>query len=55
MFFEIMECDATSYADENTPYCSSFRLDTLINKLELTTDSLFHWLINSYMKVECYY
>ena len=37
MFFEISECDIVGYADDNTPYTSSFSSGTVVKKLELST------------------
>ena len=33
-FYDITGCDITKYADDSTPYFSSFSLDKVINKLE---------------------
>ena len=41
IYIYITDCDITSYADDNTPYCSSFSLDKVINKLEACTNNLF--------------
>ena len=51
MFYDIDDCDIASYADDNTPYASSSNLDTLINKLEESSDNLFQWFRNNHMKV----
>ena len=50
MFYDINDCDIASYADDNTPYASSSNLDTLINKLEESTNNLFQWFRNNHMK-----
>ena len=50
MFYDIDDCDIVSYADDNTPYASSSNLDALINKLEESTNNLFQWFRNNYMK-----
>ena len=50
MFYDIDGCDIASYADDNAPYASSSNLDTLINKLEETTNNLFQWFKNNHMK-----
>ena len=50
MFFDIDICDIASYADNNTPYTSDFNLEEVIQKLELTTSSLFEWFKNNHMK-----
>ena len=51
MFYDIIDCDVASYADDNTPYCSSFSLDKVVNKLEAYINNLFKWFHESLMKV----
>ena len=41
MFYDINDCDIASYVDHNTPYASSYNLDTVINRLEESTNNLF--------------
>ena len=50
MFYDINDCDIASYADDNNPYASSSNLDAVINKLEESTNNLFQWFRNNYMK-----
>ena len=50
MFYDINDCDIARYTDDNTPYASSSNLDALINKLEESTNNLFQWFRNNYMK-----
>ena len=50
MFYDIDDCDIASNVDDNTPYASSSNLDALINKLEESTNNLFQWFRNNYMK-----
>ena len=50
MFYDNTDCDIASYADDNTPYCSSFSLDKVINKLEASTNNLFKWFHENHMK-----
>ena len=50
MFYDIVDCDIASYADDNAPYASSSNLDALINKLEESTNNLFQWFRNNYIK-----
>ena len=50
MFYDIDDCDIVSYADDNTPYASSSKLDALINKLEESPNNLFQWFRNNHMK-----
>ena len=51
MFYDNTDCDIASYADDNTPYCSSFSLDKVINKLETYTSNIFKWFHQNHMKV----
>ena len=41
MFYDINDCDVTSYASNNTPFANSSNLNAVINKLEKSTDNLF--------------
>ena len=50
MFYDNTDCDIASHADDNTPYCSSFSLDKVINKLEACTNNLFKWFHENHMK-----
>ena len=50
MFYDIHKCDIASYTDDNTQYTSNFNLEEVIQKLELTTNNLFEWFKNNYMK-----
>ena len=43
--YDNTDCDIVSYADDNMPYCSSFSLDKVINKLEACTDNVFNGFI----------
>ena len=49
-FYDNTDCDIVSYADDNTPYRSSFSLDKVINKLETCTNILFKWFHENHMK-----
>ena len=49
MFFDIVECDIASYADDNTPYSFDFNLDNVINNLE-KSNSLLNCLRENHMK-----
>ena len=42
IFFDIIECDIASYADDNTPYKFGFNLDNVISNLEKSTNSLLN-------------
>ena len=48
-FYDIDLYDIASYAD-NTPYTSDFKLEEVLQKLELTTSNLFEWFENNHMK-----
>ena len=50
MFYDIDHGDIDGYAHENTPSTSDFKLEEVIQKLELITNYLFEWLKNNYMK-----
>ena len=45
-----MECEITSYADDNTPYNFGFNLDSVINNLEKSTNSLLNWFRQNHME-----
>ena len=50
IFFDIIECDIASYADDNTPYHFDFNLDNVISNLEKSTNSLLNWFRENHMK-----
>ena len=50
IFFDIIECDIASYADDNTPYNFGFNLDNVISNLEKSTNSLLNWFRENHMK-----
>ena len=50
IFFDIIECDIASYADDNTPYNFEFSLDNVISNLEKSTNSLLNWFRENHMK-----
>ena len=50
MFYDINDSNIARYADDNTPYTSSSNLGALLNKLEESTNNLFQWFRNNYMK-----
>ena len=50
IFFDIIECDIASYADDNTPYNFDFSLDNVISNLEKFTNSLLNWFRENHMK-----
>ena len=51
IFFDKIECDIASYADDNTPYNFGFNLDNVISNLEKSTNSLLNWFRENHMKV----
>ena len=50
IFFDIIECDIASYADDNTPYNFDFSLDYVIRNLEKSTNSLLNWFRENHVK-----
>ena len=50
MFNDNTDCAIASFADGNTPYCSSFSLDKAINKLWACTNNLFKWFHENHMR-----
>ena len=50
IFFDIIECDIASYADDNTPYNFDFSLDNVISNLEKSTNCLLNWFRENHMK-----
>ena len=50
IFYDIDDCHIVTYADDNTPYASSSNLETLMNKIEESTNNLFQWFRNNHMK-----
>ena len=50
LFFIVNEMDFASYADGNTPFVSSDRLDDVFHSLKNTLLKLFDWFPNNQMK-----
>ena len=52
--FSLLTNDAiiASYADDNTPYVTSWKPNLAIEKLEQCSDSLFAWFQNNGMKAD---
>ena len=50
IFFDKIERDIASYADDNTPYNFGFNLDNVIINLEKSTNSLLNWFRQNHMK-----
>ena len=50
IFFDIIECDIASYADDNTPYNFDFSLDNVISNLQKSINSLLNWFRENHMK-----
>lgn len=51
-FYDSSNCDIASYSNDNTSSASSSNcnLEAVIDSLEESTDNLFQWFINNYMK-----
>ena len=49
-----MECDITSYADDNTPYKFDFNLDNLLSNIVKSTNSLLNWFRENHMRANVY-
>ena len=43
MFYDIDNCAIAIYFDDNAPYTNDFKLEEVIQKLELVTNNLFEW------------
>ena len=50
IFFDIIECDIASYADNNTPYNFDFHPDNVISNFKKSASSLLNWFRGSHMK-----
>ena len=50
IFFDIIECDIASSADDNTPHNFDFNLDNVTSNLENFTNSLLNWFRENHMK-----
>ena len=50
LFFDIIQCDIASYADDNTPYNFDFNLDNVISNLKKSTNSLLNWFRENHLK-----
>ena len=50
LFSIVNEIDFASYADDNTPFVSSDRLDDVLDSLEKASLKLFDWFSNNQMK-----
>ena len=50
IFFDIIECDIASYANDNTSYNFNFSLDNVIGNLEKSTNSLLNWFRENHIK-----
>ena len=49
MFFSIDSVDIASYADDNTPYTTTYKWE-VENKLEIVSVKLFKWFLENGMK-----
>ena len=50
MFYFEENVDTASYADDNTPYCTSHDIQTTINTLQDSSAKLFDWFSKNSMK-----
>ena len=50
IFFDIIESDIASYADDNTPHNFEFSLNNVISNLDKSTNSLLNWFRDNHMK-----
>ena len=50
IFFDIIECDIASYANDTTPCNFDFNLDNVISNLGKSTNSLLNWFRENHMK-----
>ena len=50
IFYDNNDYNIVSYADDNNPYANSSNLDSLINKLDESTNNLFQWFRNNHIK-----
>ena len=50
MFFDDIDIDLGNYADDTTPYAYDLELDEVIESLEKTTDKLFQWFSDNFLK-----
>ena len=50
MFYFEENVDIASYADDNTPYCTSHDIQTTINTLQDSSAKLFDWFSKNSMK-----
>ena len=54
IFFDIIESDIASYADDNTPHNFEFSLNNVISNLDKSTNSLLNWFRENHMKANAY-
>ena len=50
IFFDVIEFDIASYADDNTPYNFDFNIYDAISNLEKSANSLLNWFRENNMK-----
>ena len=50
MFYDIDNCNISSYAEGNTPCTITFKIERAIQKLELITDNLFECIKRHHVK-----
>ena len=50
MLFTLNDIDIASYADDNTPYMISKKVDDLVTSFEQASNDLFEWFKNNLLK-----
>ena len=51
IFFFLKECDIANYADDNTPYVTDKKIDTLLQKLYTDTSLLSRWFKYNFLQM----
>ena len=51
IFFFLKECDIANYADDNTPYVTDIKIDTLLQKLYTNTSLLSRWFKDNFLQM----
>ena len=51
MIYFLEDFDNANYVDGSTPYCAGKSTEFVVNNLEQSSEILFEWLNNNYVKV----
>ena len=51
MIYFLEDSDNANYVDGSTPYCAGKSTEFVVNNLEQSSEILFEWLNNNYVKV----